>query len=234
MTLVGAVVIPRRELELVVDAGSLSDASFRALSDAICDGTLEPGETLRIDELQSWLGVSRTPIREALARLARLGLVSTQPGRFTRVSLPHPDLHKQTIAVLGYQGAELVRQAVARFTNGELDLAVALVDELAHASQSDESAKWRSSLRRLLEHIWSASADTVTTQVLGDLALIVDANLRQAMVVPTPGAAAQDLYQHLRLALLERNTQAAARAFQHLYAAAPANEDTHSERTRAK
>lgn len=234
MTLVGAVAVPRRELELVVDAGSLSDASFRALSDAICDGTLEPGETLRIEELQSWLGVSRTPIREALARLARLGLVSTQPGRFTRVSLPHPDLHVQTLKVLSYQGAELLRHAVTRFTSGELDLAVALVDDLAHASGSDESAKWRSSLRRLLEHIWSASADTVTTQVLGDLALVVDANLRQAVVVPTPGAAAKDVYERLRYALLDRNTQAAARAFQDLYASATANENTHSERTRAK
>ena len=37
-------------------------------------------------ELVAWLGVSRTPIREALTRLERSGLVETTPGRLTRVS----------------------------------------------------------------------------------------------------------------------------------------------------
>lgn len=39
------------------------------------DGTLEPGERLNDEDLIAWLGVSRTPIREALSQLARAGLV---------------------------------------------------------------------------------------------------------------------------------------------------------------
>ena len=64
----------------------LRDDAFTAIRAAIVDGTLEPGERLVDAELSEWLGVSRTPIREALARLDAAGLVQTQPGRFTIVS----------------------------------------------------------------------------------------------------------------------------------------------------
>ena len=47
----------------------LRDSVFVRIRDAIIDGTLEPGERLVDGELSGWLGVSRTPIREALARL---------------------------------------------------------------------------------------------------------------------------------------------------------------------
>jgi DNA-binding GntR family transcriptional regulator len=64
----------------------LRDDAYKALRTAIVDGTLAPGERLRDDELSRWLGVSRTPIREALSRLEHAGLVQTQPGRHTIVS----------------------------------------------------------------------------------------------------------------------------------------------------
>ena len=46
----------------------LRDDVYLRLRDAIVDGTLEPGEQLRDGELATWLGVSRTPVREARAR----------------------------------------------------------------------------------------------------------------------------------------------------------------------
>ena len=64
----------------------LRDSVYRHLCEAIIDGTFTPGEQLRENELQDWLGVSRTPIREALMRLQRAGLVVTLPGRSTIVS----------------------------------------------------------------------------------------------------------------------------------------------------
>jgi len=52
-----------------------------ALEDGIVAGTIEPGTVLRQDELCLQFGVSRTPVREALSRLAALRLVSFQPNR---------------------------------------------------------------------------------------------------------------------------------------------------------
>jgi DNA-binding GntR family transcriptional regulator len=64
----------------------LRDDVYERLRDAIVDGTLVPGEQLRDQELSTWLGVSRTPVREALLRLAQAGLVTAVPGRSTHVT----------------------------------------------------------------------------------------------------------------------------------------------------
>lgn len=69
---------PRRSL--------LRDDVHARIRDAIVDGTLVPGEQLRDQELAAWLGVSRTPVREALLRLGQAGLVIAAPGRSTTVA----------------------------------------------------------------------------------------------------------------------------------------------------
>ncbi|PYI69624.1 GntR family transcriptional regulator [Arthrobacter livingstonensis] len=64
----------------------LRDDVYESIRDAIVDGTLGPGERLRDPELEKWLGVSRTPIREALLRLERAGLIIAKPGHATIVA----------------------------------------------------------------------------------------------------------------------------------------------------
>lgn len=84
--------IPQRRL--------LRDDVYRSIRDAIVRGQLAPGEQLRDQELGTWLQVSRTPVREALQRLARAGLVIAQPGRMTSVAPENPAaiLHARQIA----------------------------------------------------------------------------------------------------------------------------------------
>jgi DNA-binding GntR family transcriptional regulator len=69
-----------------LDRDLLRDRAYTTIRDAIVDGTLQPGERLRDQELTEWLGLSRTPVREALNRLEQDGLVETEPQRFTRVT----------------------------------------------------------------------------------------------------------------------------------------------------
>ncbi|GIP34898.1 GntR family transcriptional regulator [Paenibacillus sp. J2TS4] len=57
----------------------------------IIDGTLLPGEKLIDSELAEALGVSRTPIREALQLLEVQGLVEMHPGKDTRITTVRQD-----------------------------------------------------------------------------------------------------------------------------------------------
>ncbi|SRR5581483_9369665 len=60
--------------------------AYARLRNWILDGTLAPGSQLKDKELAAQLGVSRTPVREALLRLEDEGLVKTKPNSSTLVS----------------------------------------------------------------------------------------------------------------------------------------------------
>ncbi len=68
-----------------LSAMTLNDHVYTSLRDYILMGTLEPGSFLREQELSERLGVSRTPVREALVRLAQEGLVERLPRRGFRM-----------------------------------------------------------------------------------------------------------------------------------------------------
>lgn len=59
---------------------------FELVLQRILRGTYPPGQRLRDADLTEWLQVSRTPVREAVSRLAAVGLVSTSPNRYTEVT----------------------------------------------------------------------------------------------------------------------------------------------------
>lgn len=98
----------------------LRDSVFVQIRDAIIDGTLQPGERLLDGDLSSWLGVSRTPIREALARLEAAGLVETKPGRYTIVSPIDPRTVADAQAVTAAMHELAVRTAVPLLTSSDL------------------------------------------------------------------------------------------------------------------
>jgi DNA-binding GntR family transcriptional regulator len=62
-----------------------ADDIARVLEDEIVSGLIEPETVLRQEQLSERFDVSRTPVREALRRLAALGLVSFEPNRGVRV-----------------------------------------------------------------------------------------------------------------------------------------------------
>lgn len=73
----------------------LRDVVYANMLKAIQDGTLEPGERLNDDQLTAWLDVSRTPVREAIARLASEGLVEMAANRYTRVASQSVDAFRE-------------------------------------------------------------------------------------------------------------------------------------------
>jgi DNA-binding GntR family transcriptional regulator len=98
----------------------LRDRAYAALRDAIVEGTLAPGERLRDQELCAWLGLSRTPVREALARLEGDGLVETAPQRFTRVAPLDRRAARDAFPVVAAVHALAAELAVPHLVAGDL------------------------------------------------------------------------------------------------------------------
>jgi DNA-binding GntR family transcriptional regulator len=65
----------------------VGDAVYEQILEALQHGRLRPGERLHDGEFAAQLGVSRTPVREALLRLRELGVVEFAPARYTRVAI---------------------------------------------------------------------------------------------------------------------------------------------------
>ncbi|WP_323010562.1 GntR family transcriptional regulator [Paracoccus sp. (in: a-proteobacteria)] len=59
--------------------GSAAEYAYTILRQQILSGGLRPGHRLREVELTDWLGVSRTPTRQALSRLETEGLIAVEP-----------------------------------------------------------------------------------------------------------------------------------------------------------
>ncbi|MFD1911219.1 GntR family transcriptional regulator [Halodurantibacterium flavum] len=67
----------------------LAQAAHARIITMILDGDLQPGDALQEARLGAVLGMSRTPVREAIKRIESEGL-ARQQGRFLRVRLPDP------------------------------------------------------------------------------------------------------------------------------------------------
>jgi len=105
----------------VVDRSLLRDDVYRRLRDAIVDGTFTPGEQVKDGELADWLGVSRTPVREALLRLALSGLVVALPGRSTTVSAIDVRAVRDARDVIAAMHQLAVREMTGRLNTADVD-----------------------------------------------------------------------------------------------------------------
>ncbi|WP_416445406.1 GntR family transcriptional regulator [Leucobacter sp. HNU] len=108
--------IPKKPDAVQQQRPLLRDVAAERIRAAIMDGTLQPGEPLNDKELQEWLGVSRTPIRDALNELTRSGLVEMEPNRYTRVALLREEETLEAMQALGVLLGGVVRLALPRMT----------------------------------------------------------------------------------------------------------------------
>lgn len=116
-----------------VERSLLRDRAYLVLRDAIITGDLAPGEVIRDVELAGRVGLSRTPVREALARLADDGLVETKPHSWTRVTpLAHRDV-RDAVLVVQAMHELAVRLAVPLMTERHHDLMRAANQRFAYA-----------------------------------------------------------------------------------------------------
>lgn len=97
-----------------------SVAATELIRQAIIDGGLAPGERLKEEELARELGISRTPVREALLVLQTEGLVEAAPNRGAAVRAHSAedldDLYQLRALLEGYAA----RRAATRVTDGDI------------------------------------------------------------------------------------------------------------------
>jgi DNA-binding GntR family transcriptional regulator len=100
--------------------GRKADDIALALEEAIVSGEIPPGSVLRQEHLSEQFQVSRTPVREALRRLAALGLVTFEPNRGVRVRMLSRDEIREAFMARAELEGLATELATPRMTDEDL------------------------------------------------------------------------------------------------------------------
>jgi DNA-binding GntR family transcriptional regulator len=148
-----------------IDRQTARAAVFEQVRSWIEDGVLEPGETLKDSEIAGRLGVSRTPVREALQMLERLGVVEMLPGRTTRVTPLTPGDVALLYAPLGALHATAAELGTPRATPDDVaemhrhnDALLAGLQAQEHVAARDADREFHHVLLRLADNPYLITA----------------------------------------------------------------------------
>jgi DNA-binding GntR family transcriptional regulator len=136
------------EASEALEGGASTKHAYEQLRRKILLGELEPGATFSQVQLSAQLGVSRTPLREAVRLLQTEGLLTSEPRRRVRVSPVTSEDFEDLYAMRIVLDSLAVRLTVPQLTDAELAQArLAYLEATAAASQGD-NAGYREPHRR--------------------------------------------------------------------------------------
>jgi DNA-binding GntR family transcriptional regulator len=99
-----------------------ADKVYNYIKDQIVTRRLYPGNRIIEEDVAEALGVSRTPIRAALSRLANVGLVEQIPNRGSYVSKPSEEDFRSVFEARKLLETEAFRKALHAHTEGTVEL----------------------------------------------------------------------------------------------------------------
>ena len=147
----------------------LRDVVFNTLRQAIIKGDLKPGERLLEIQLADKLGVSRTPVREALRKLELEGLVTMVPRRGTTV-LGITKKHLKDVLEIRSALEELALElACRRITPEQYEELVRLEALLEEKQDSDNAFELSDIDEKFHEQIYQATNNPRLIQLLANL-----------------------------------------------------------------
>ena len=123
-----------------LDRPLLRDRALATIRQAIVSGDLVPGEAIRDLDLAERLGLSRTPVREALSHLAEEGLVESKPHSYTRVTPIDPVAVRDALQVVQAMHGLALRLAVPLLTPDDVTRMRAANARFAEAVASNDIA----------------------------------------------------------------------------------------------
>lgn len=199
---------------------STVDLIAEALRNAIFSGALDVGSPIREVDMATQLGVSRSPLREAMQRLVQERILTAVPGRGLHVSVIEtgqvPDLYRARAAI----EVEAVRQ-LAKHSN-EKDLAElrGMYNELLAATTSGDARAIGDADINLHQRMVNLAGSPRLSAAMASLAIetrIAMFSLSERFAVPAEVSAT---YEELLTALARRDVEGAESALRRQFAEA--------------
>jgi DNA-binding GntR family transcriptional regulator len=119
---------------------NLAEEAYRVLRDRIFSRQFACGERLDLPSIEHQLGISRTPLKAALDRLATEGLVEIVPRRGTYVTTPTPQAIEDAFSVREVLEAYAVTRSVDSMTDAQLEQLAGLVSAMLRITTVEDQA----------------------------------------------------------------------------------------------
>ena len=143
-----------KPVESTPASGSLVESAYRTMRQRILDNVWPPGYRALEQELSLELGMSRTPVREALSRLQREGLVEVIPRHGMSVLPVSADDMRDIYEMLTALEAMAAELAVRRKpSEAQLKPLLAASRDMARALQADDLDAWAAADERFHRHL---------------------------------------------------------------------------------
>jgi DNA-binding GntR family transcriptional regulator len=123
-------------------SASLSDQAYARVREFILEQKISAGSTLPEGKIADELGISRTPMREALGRLAGEGLLVRSEARSYSVRIVGTKEYFDSMRTRELLECEAIALAIERVNDAELAALAAEVEALS-VGEHDETAHWR-------------------------------------------------------------------------------------------
>lgn len=149
----------------------LRDVVFKTLREGILKGKLKPGERLMETHLADKLGVSRTPIREAIRMLELEGLVTMIPRRGAEVSRISVKDLKDVLEVRNSLESLAARLACERISEEEKEMLKQAAEDFVKSSKSMDANKMAEADVRFHDVILNASGNKQLIQLVNNMSI---------------------------------------------------------------
>ncbi|MBF4562628.1 GntR family transcriptional regulator [Microbacterium sp. VKM Ac-2870] len=199
----------------------LSDEIYARIGEAIVDGRFPPGHRLRDVELARQLGVSRTPVREALQRLERFGLVEIAVGRHTKVTAPDDALRRDTGEFSAYFLGNALNLALSRCSDDQLAELVATLDAAVAGIDAGDGAAVFAAASELGVVACRATGNVVFMAIIHETSIAAQRNLRGWSGVRAQATPRRENWQRLRDLVAARDGAGAEQVVRTLYSVTP-------------
>jgi DNA-binding GntR family transcriptional regulator len=150
---------------------TLHQRAYEALLRLVAQGVLRPGASLDEQALAGRLGISRTPVRAAIARLTQEGLVVNLPYRGASVRQFTAQEIDGLYEVRAALEALAARRAAQRITAAGLDGVRALLDECQAALEANDYASYGEADARFHRALAGAADNPILVELLDSLRL---------------------------------------------------------------
>jgi DNA-binding GntR family transcriptional regulator len=124
------------------DSRRRREVAYERLKDALQHAGLEPGEPLSEVQLSRLLGISRTPVREALQQLAQEGLVHVIPGRMVTVASRSVKDMMDVLHMRSLLEPELARLVAEAATQQHIETLWESIEKMEEALENDDYPSW--------------------------------------------------------------------------------------------